>query len=156
MIPVIDFQSPQALTQIETAYTTLGFAVFENALTQQSQLDITEWHQEMQKFFELDLDTKLAYPYDADTNLGYSRVGDENVDPTAPKDIKESFNYNNTRMAEHLWPDLTGFKQRALRSIEVADDLTLSILDKFDTILDAEHTLVRAHQQPYNTTSVIH
>jgi hypothetical protein len=27
-------------------------------------------------------------------------MGAENVDPTAPKDMKESFNYNNTRMPE--------------------------------------------------------
>ena len=156
MIPVIDFRSPEVLTQIETAYTTLGFAVFENALTSQQQRDMTEWHEEMQKFFELDLHTKLAYPYEGETNLGYSRVGDENVDPTAPKDIKESFNYNNTRMADDLWPKLPKFKQCALRSIRVADDLTLRILHKFDSILHTGSTLVDAHRTPYNTTRVIH
>ena len=31
-------------------------------------------------------------------------MGAENVDPTAPKDMKESFNYNNTRMPDALWP----------------------------------------------------
>jgi isopenicillin N synthase-like dioxygenase len=84
-------------------------------------------------------------------------VGDENVDPTAPKDIKESFNYNNMRMPEHLWPiELEGFKESALQSIDIADRLTLRILGKFDEILDTGTTLVDAHSEPFNTTRVIH
>ena len=92
-----------------------------------------------------------------DTNLGYSIVGDENVDPTAPKDMKESFNYNNQRMPEHLWPtELNGFKANALQSVDIADKLTLKILSMFDEILKCGSTLVDAHIKPFNTTRVIH
>jgi len=83
-------------------------------------------------------------------------MGAENVDPTAPKDLKESFNYNNTRMPNHLWPDIPGFTASALDSIYVADRLTLRILNMFDVILNTGTTLVDAHKQPFNTTRVIH
>ena len=83
-------------------------------------------------------------------------MGAENVDPTAPKDMKESFNYNNTRMPKELWPELEGFRKTALESIEIMDNLTLDILKKFDKILDCGTTLVDAHQDMYNTTRVIH
>ena len=111
----------------------------------------------MKEFFELDAEVKNKYKYDPETNLGYSMVGDENVDPTAPKDIKESFNYNNTRMPKELWPhEVFGFKSLGLSTIGIADSLTLRILNKFDTILDTGTTLVDAHINPFNTTRVIH
>ena len=157
MIPVIDLNNPYALQHIEDAYTTVGFAVFTNGLTDTEQTDMNCWFDEMKSFFDLDMETKMKYPYEGDTNLGYSQVGDENVDPTAPKDMKESFNYNNTRMGDHLWPKgLPEFRSTALQSIDIADKLTLRILEKFDKILDTGTTLVDAHLVPYNTTRVIH
>ncbi len=157
MIPVIDFKSESVLDEIREAYTTVGFAVFTNSLNKQEQTDMTVWWKLMQDFFKIDADTKQKYKYQKENNLGYSMVGDENVDPTAPKDIKESFNYNNSRMPEELWPTgINGFKATALQSIDIADKLTLKILAKFDTILDCGTTLVDAHLKPYNTTRVIH
>ena len=157
MIPVIDLKAKDALDQIREAYTTVGFAVFTNCLNKTEQTDMNCWFDEMKQFFALDHDTKMKYPYEGDTNLGYSMVGDENVDPLAPKDLKESFNYNNTRMNEALWPQgLPGFKSTALQSIDIADKLTLRILGMFDQILDTGTTLVDAHMQPFNTTRVIH
>jgi len=159
MIPVIDLNRHpyDVLDQVRKAYTTVGFAVFTNSLTSKEQGDMNCWFDEMKSFFDLDLYTKMKYPYEGDTNLGYSVVGDENVDPTAPKDLKESFNYNNTRMGNHLWPkDLPNFKASALQSIDIADKLTLRILEMFDDILDTGTTLVDAHVKPYNTTRVIH
>jgi len=157
MIPVIDFQSETVLDEIREAYTTVGFAVFTNALSKQSQTDMTVWWKLMQDFFDIEAETKQRYKYQKENNLGYSMVGDENVDPTAPKDIKESFNYNNSRMPEELWPTgINGFKTTALQSIDIADKLTLQILGKFDTILNSCTTLVDAHLKPYNTTRVIH
>jgi len=157
MIPIIDLKSSNVLTQIEDAYTTVGFAVFTNALDTQDQTDINCWFDEMKSFFELDQKTKNKYPYEGDTNLGYSVVGDENVDPTAPKDMKESFNYNNQRMPDHLWPtELNEFKATALQSVAVADKLTLRILSMFDEILKCGNTLVDTHLKPFNTTRVIH
>jgi isopenicillin N synthase-like dioxygenase len=156
MIPVIDLKSPYALQHINDAYTTVGFAVFTNAIDEKEQTDMECWFDEMKSFFELDLETKKKYPYEGDTNLGYSVVGDENVDPTAPKDMKESFNYNNNRMPKELWPELDGFRKTALESIEIMDNLTIQILKKFDRILDCNTTLVDAHKEMYNTTRVIH
>ena len=60
-------------------------------------------------------------------------------------------------MPDSLWPtEIDFFKVTALNSVRIADDLTLRILTKFDTILDCGTTLVDAHQNPYNTTRVIH
>ena len=157
MIPVIDFTCKSVLEEIREAYTTVGFAVFTNTLTSKDQHIMHRWFEDMKGFFELDIETKKQYSYQAENNLGYSIMGAENVDPTAPKDMKESFNYNNTRMPEELWPrEVNGFKENGLETIRIADDLTLRILEKFDTILDTGTILVDAHQDPYNTTRVIH
>ena len=157
MIPVIDFQSSTVLEEIREAYTTVGFAVFTNTLNPKDQEIIYHWFDYMKQFFELDLNIKKKYSYQAANNLGYSVMGAENVDPTAPKDMKESFNYNNTRMPDSLWPtEIDFFKVTALNSVRIADNLSLRILTKFDTILDCGTTLVDAHQNPYNTTRVIH
>ena len=43
MIPVIDFTSESVLEEIREAYTTVGFAVFTNALNKQDQTDMTVW-----------------------------------------------------------------------------------------------------------------
>jgi isopenicillin N synthase-like dioxygenase len=157
MIPVIDFKSESVLEEIREAYTTVGFAVFTNALSTLDKNIMNSWFDNMKEFFTLDQEVKRKYNYDPDTNLGYSVMGAENVDPTAPKDIKESFNYNNTRMHPRLWPtEIPGFQAEALNTIRVADDLTIRILEKFDTILECGTTLVDSHQKPYNTTRVIH
>jgi len=156
MIPVIDFKSKTVLEEIREAYTTVGFAVFTNCLSESDSQTMAYWFQQMKSFFELELETKNKYKYQSENNLGYSVMGAENVDPTAPKDMKESFNYNNTRMPDELWPTEVNIRKTALETIDIADDLTLRILAKFDTILDTGTTLVDAHQDPYNTTRVIH
>ena len=133
MIPVIDFNSETVLEEIREAYTTVGFAVFTDTLTEEDQKIIHYWFDYMKRFFELELKVKEKYTYHPDTNLGYSIMGAENVDPTAPKDLKESFNYNNTRMPDYLWPtEIDFFKVTALNSVRIADNLTLRILEKFD------------------------
>jgi len=156
MIPVIDFTCETVLDEIREAYTTVGFAVFTNTLSVVDECTMHEWFDYMKQFFELELETKKKYSYQSENNLGYSIMGAENVDPTAPKDMKESFNYNNTRMPTELWPTEVDLKTTGLETIRIADELTLDILEKFDTILDTGTTLVDAHQDPYNTTRVIH
>ena len=157
MIPVIDFNSETVLDEIREAYTTVGFAVFTNTLSNYDQIMMAIWFDDMKKFFQLPPDTKKKYSYQPETNLGYSVMGAENVDPTAPSDMKESFNYNNTRMDKSLWPtEIEEFDKVALESIRIADDLTMRILEKFDTILGCGTTLVDAHKEPYNTTRIIH
>lgn len=158
MIPIIDFNDPNHLKHIEEAYTTVGFAVFKNTLSPQDRTKLNYWFIAMKQFFDLPLETKKLYSYQAENNLGYSIMGAENVDPTAPKDMKESFNFNNTRMPDKLWPHgwVPGFKYKAEETINIADKLTLDILHKFDTILSCGTTLVDAHQEMYNTTRIIH
>jgi len=157
MIPVIDFKKDNVLEEIRKAYTTVGFAVFKKAIPEAHQMTMNQWFDKGKEFFELSAETKKLYNYEPETNLGYSMVGDENVDPTAPKDIKESFNYNNTRMKESLWPtQIPFFKVTALNSIRVADALTIRILRLFDSILETGGVLERTHQRPYNTTRIIH
>ena len=158
MIPIIDLKSESALQQIEDAYTSIGFAVFTNHFDYADQAVYTKWFQQMKQFFELDQETKLKYPYEGDTNLGYSVMGAENVDPTAPKDMKESFNYNADRMPEHLWPvEVDGFKDIALQTVSIADKLTLKIMTMFDRILNrADMPLTRCHRENFSTTRVIH
>ena len=146
-----------SLKKIEEAYTTVGFAVFTNALDMPEATKMKMWQQSMQDFFALPMETKQKYLYDNETNLGYGMVGHENVDPTAPKDIKESYNYNNVRMPDKLWPtELPTFKQSALDSINIADKLTLRILAMFDVILNIGTTLVDAHKKMFNTTRILH
>ena len=158
MIPIIDFNDPNHLKHIEEAYTTVGFAVFKNTLSPKDRTKLNYWFIAMKQFFDLPLETKKLYSYRAENNLGYSIMGAENVDPTAPKDMKESFNFNNTRMPDELWPHgwVPGFKYKAEETINIADKLTLTILNKFDTILNCGSTLVDAHQEMYNTTRIIH
>ena len=136
MIPVIDLQAQDALNRIEEAYTTVGFAVFTNCLSDIDQEIMNLWFNKMKEFFQLPLSVKKKYLYQPNTNLGYSVMGAEHVDPDAPSDMKESYNYNDTRMDEALWPTEVKFKNSALASIKIADNLTLRILEKFDTILD--------------------
>ena len=156
MIPIIDLHASDALDRIDEAYTSVGFAVFTNCLSEIDQAIMNLWFSKMKEFFELPLSVKKKYAYQAETNLGYSIMGAENVDPTAPTDMKESFNYNDSRMDASLWPTEVNFKNSALASIKIADVLTLKILEKFDTILNSGTTLVDAHQKPYNTTRIIH
>lgn len=154
-VPIIDFKSESVLDEIRKAYTTVGFAVFTNTLTSEDKKTMDNWFKTMKDFFELPLETKQKYSYRKENNLGYSVMGAENVDPTAPKDMKESFNYNDKRTTN--WPkEIKDFKATALESINIADKLTLSILSKFDDIFNSGTTLVDAHIPNYSTTRFIH
>jgi len=156
MIPVIDFKGPNVLDKIEEAYTTVGFAVFTNCLTEYEKTSMVVWSNIMKQFFNLSLEQKMQYGYEGvETNIGYTMWLKENVDPNAPKDMKESFNYNDKRTTN--WPkEIKDFKTTALESIDIADRLTLNILSKFDDILNSGTTLVDAHIPNYSTTRFIH
>ena len=156
MIPVIDFKGPNVLDKIEEAYTTVGFAVFTNCLTEYEKTSMVVWSNKMKQFFNLSLEQKMQYGYEGvDNNIGYTMWLKENVDPNAPKDMKESFNYNDKRTTN--WPkEIKDFKSTALESIDIADRLTLNILSKFDDIFKSGTTLVDAHIPNYSTTRFIH
>ena len=96
MIPIIDLQTADVLNRIDEAYTTVGFAVFKNALDYADQAAMDTWFETTKHFFELPLAEKKKLAYQAENNLGYSIMGAEHVDPNAPADIKESFNFNNS------------------------------------------------------------
>ena len=121
---------------------------------------MSQWHQMAQRFFELPLETKQKYPYSGvDTNLGYTGWETENVDPSAPGDMKESYNYSHHyRMIDRLWPDeIDGFKALAQQSVMLADNLTLTILSHFEKILEIpQYTLTRSHIHNHSTTRIIH
>ena len=51
MIPVIDFKGPNVLDKIEEAYTTVGFAVFTNCLTEYEKTSMLVWSNKMKQFF---------------------------------------------------------------------------------------------------------
>ena len=157
-IPIIDFKDPQLLEKIREAYTTVGFAVFTNALQPEQQEVYNRWFDIGKRFFDLDLDTKHKYNYSGvELNTGYTGWMKENVDPNAPKDMKESFNYNDTRMNEKLWPkEIPDFKSTALDTIKIANWLTLHILKLFDVILESGTTLHDCHIENYSTTRIIH
>tara|TARA_B100000965_G_C19597358_1_gene760868 strand:- start:234 stop:1091 length:858 start_codon:yes stop_codon:yes gene_type:complete len=156
MIPVIDFKGPNVLDKIEEAYTSVGFAVFTNCLTEYEKTSMVVWSNKMKQFFNLSLEQKMQYGYEGvDNNIGYTMWLKENVDPNSPKDMKESFNYNDKRTTN--WPkEIKDFKTTALESIDIADRLTLKILEKFDDILDSGTTIVDAHIPNYSTTRFIH
>ena len=75
MIPVIDFKKDNVLEEIRKAYTTVGFAVFTNALSGSDQTTMNQWFDKCREFFELSDSTKKLYKYDIIKNLDelYSR-----------------------------------------------------------------------------------
>ena len=70
MIPVIDLQTADVLNRIDEAYTTVGFAVFKNALDYADQAAMDTWFETTKHFFELPLAEKKKLAYQADNNLG--------------------------------------------------------------------------------------
>ena len=155
MIPVIDFREAKLLDKIREAYTTVGVAVFTNSLLPNDEKVMYEWFEHIKSFFDLESEVKNKYIYDHTISLGYRGWEVERVDHTAPKDLKESFSYTNTRMPDNLWPtELDGFKELALESVRISDWLTYRTLGIFDEILETKYSLVNGHQQPYNTTRV--
>ena len=56
MIPVIDYKQDQLQDKIREAYTTVGFAVFSNALNTSEQTTMDKWFVLMKKFFDLDIE----------------------------------------------------------------------------------------------------
>ena len=157
MIPVIDFKKDNVLEEIRKAYTTVGFAVFTNTLNNTDSTSMTEWFEVIKTFFDLPLETKKKYAYQPELNQGYSVIGEERVDLDAPEDINETFNYNPDRMTEDLWPtEIANFKDLALNTIRLNNELTNRILHNFDCILGTGDLLVDAHKQPHNNTRIIH
>ena len=141
MIPVIDLKEKHALRSIEEAYTTVGFAVFINALNSDEQKDMNAWFETIESFFNLPLDLKKKYEYKGGIPIfGY----------TNPNPLKEIFDFQNIEETKNLWPDIDNFKSNAIRAQQIAEKHTLKILGMFDTVLDSNGVLVEAHSCEYN------
>ena len=139
----------------------IAFVILPNVNPAFSNTDTVKNHIYQTNQSHLKLETKMKYPYEGDTNLGYTMWLKENVDPSAPKDMKESFNFNDKRMPDHLWPtEIEGFKDHAIETVMIADEVTEKILWQFDSILEISNIgtkgLVDCHKENYSTTRVIH
>lgn len=160
MIPVIDLQSQNALDKIDEAYTTVGFAVFVNALSEKENNIMKTWFNEMKSFFNLPDDVKKKYAYKGGIPIfGYTGFDVKYKQISGLYDMKELFDYQDIEETKSLWPDIYNFKENAVKSIEVAEAHTLRMLARFDTILDTGTTLVDAHtssSNPVSFTRVIH
>ena len=154
MIPIIDLQAHDVLDRIDKAYTTVGFAVFVNALNYSEQKDMNTWFKTLKEFFKLPLEIKKQYAYKGGIPIfGYSGLDVLYEQSPGVFDIKELFDYQNLKESKVLWPNLDNFKNNALRSIEIAESHTLRVLKLFDTILDTGTTLFDAHNSLYNPVS---
>ena len=102
-IPIIDFRSKDCVNQMYDAYTTVGFAVFQNVYDEWLD-DFTKWKILMEEFFLLPTDVKKLNTYSGVTeNLGYNWLEEERLTPTMPGDIKESYNWvEPARMQESI------------------------------------------------------
>jgi len=160
MIPVIDLTAKDALDCINKAYTTVGFAVFVNALNDTEQLVMNTWFEDMKAFFKLPVEIKKKYSYNGGVPIfGYTGLDVLYEQSLGLFDMKELFDYQHIKETELLWPNIDNFKNSALRSISVAEAHTMRMLEKFDEILDTGTTLVDAHKSPSNPvtfTRVIH
>lgn len=140
-IPIINLQSYDALAHINEAYTTVGFAVFINALSNNEQIVMNTWFENMKSFFDLPLKVKRKYAYKGGVPIfGY----------TNPNPFKEIFDFQNLEETENLWPEIKDFKYSALAAQNVAESYTLRMLEIFDTILGSGTTLVDAHRSDCN------
>ncbi len=115
-IPVVDFSSfnpgdragLQALaTEVDQALSGVGFMAVRH-LGIDSEL-LRQVFEASRTFFSSDEPQKLSSAYrSASENFGYQGVGQENLDPSAPADLKETFtmrNVLNRPPDDARWPD---------------------------------------------------
>ena len=108
-ISTVDFGKTQSelQTEIDNAFADIGLLVARNIGTNQRLL--TEVFSASHAFFSQDLSIKNRYEYQsAEENFGYQGMQQENLDPTAPADLKETFtmrNIINRPLTADRWPD---------------------------------------------------
>lgn len=108
-IPVIEFnQHPNPGEAIHDSLSDLGFMQIsdfgiDNAL-------LKEVYDQSRAFFREDKATKLRCQYrSASENFGYQGLQQENLDPSAPADLKETFtmrNIINKEIDDERWPSI--------------------------------------------------
>jgi len=106
-IPTIDFSTSSNVgAELEHAFTQVGFLQLINVGISQALL--SEAFQMSQRFFALSAEQKACFRYrSAEENFGYQGLLEENLDPTAPADLKETFtmrNIINHSLEDARWP----------------------------------------------------
>jgi len=160
-IPIIDFRSKTCVAEMYDAYTTVGFAVFQNVYDEWLE-DFTKWKILMEEFFLLPTDVKKLNTYSGVTeNLGYNWLEEERLTPTMPGDLKESYNWvSPDRMQEKYWPREFGiprFKPMAQKIERISRMLSYQFLYRFEKVLRLPTgKLVEKHIDGSATMRIIH
>ena len=161
MIPIIDFRSKDCVAEMYDAYTTVGFAVFQNVYDEWLE-DFTKWKILMEEFFLLPTGVKKLNTYSGVTeNLGYNWLEEERLTPTMPGDLKESYNWvSPDRMQNKYWPRELGtprFKPMAQKIERIARLLSYEFLYKFEEMFSlSKGSLVEKHVDGSATMRMIH
>ncbi len=160
MIPIIDIKSNSKIKEAKKAFTDLGFAIFVNHFSQEQNDLLKDWFLLTKMFFSLPEKTKIKYMLkDSNINVGYDKFKLENVNISAPGDLKESFNLSsNYQMLEKLWPvEIKNFKKIGTLFEKSAHKLSMKILSIFEDILSLpKNFLIDKHLNTLSTLRVIH
>jgi isopenicillin N synthase-like dioxygenase len=107
-IPIIDFDQPhdQLVTSVDRALQNFGFMMITNLGVSTAQLH--QVYEASKNFFTGSTAVKASCAYlSAAENFGYQGLSEENLDPSAPADLKETFtmrNILNRPLADGRWP----------------------------------------------------
>lgn len=95
MLPLVDFAGcPDPGAAIDEALATSGFLQLTNIGIAPDLLEMV--FQESKAFFESSADTRRRCAYgSASENFGYQGLLEENLDPAAPADLKQTFTMRN-------------------------------------------------------------
>jgi len=149
-VPVIDFAASdeqRLSTEIDRALAEVGFMLVKN-LGVDAQL-LTDVYALSRAFFTGPQQVKQACAYvSAAENFGYQGLAQENLDPTSPADLKETFTMRNILglpMEERRWPDAT-FKEAVTRLYTQALHASYRLQRVITRALDLEpEFFVRCH-----------
>lgn len=157
-IPVIDFRGDNCVSEMDTAFKSVGFAVFTNVHTEyQSDFDI--WENMVTQFFDLPSDIKAKYAYSGvDKNLGYSDLKTEWLHPDRPGDLKEAYNWKAPYdMENQYWPtEIPTFQKQAEKMERIMRVISFQFMEKFEIALGLKKGfLVEKHLYGTTTARII-
>lgn len=128
--------------QLDEAMRTCGFVYLENfGVTEE---DLASSFEAAQGLFLVD--TSTLAPYDLGQNIGYKKVGTDNVNHARPADLKETFTLRSRRILDNdysgapeafapvlheLWDKLEDAARRLMVACAVAMNLPVQDLDFF-------------------------
>ncbi|MEO0574546.1 MAG: 2OG-Fe(II) oxygenase family protein [Pseudomonadota bacterium] len=162
IVPVIDFASyapgdtanlKRIADAVDTALSSVGFMAIRNIGLEPGILDTV--FGQSRTFFGGDAGTKQASAYrSAAENFGYQGMAEENLDPTAPADLKETFTMRdvlNKPPEDGRWPSP---KFQSLMTMFYRDcfDAALRLMSVLDVALDNEPGFFERYHTGENTT----